>query len=402
MASVTLYLDARKKSASGLYTLKIAIAHRGGSAYISTGIRISTSHWNKRAQRIVICSQRTSLNSHAAAMRLRVEQAIMHIQQTRGLRSLSATGLRDAILRIIDNCCADNDEPSTDNNIEKMFALIAADSTKSASTHLQYAVVLRHLQAFDKDFARKCFEDIDREYLLRFYSFLLDRVTQNSASLYMSKLSAVFNRAVDDGITQAYPFRRLTFRRLPTRKRALSVEQLRALLTAQLDERHALARDIFVLSFLLLGINIGDLCRLSEISADGYAEFARSKTKRQFRIKVESEARDIFERYAGTAHALYLLERYKSITSITIVTNKRLKEICAGIDCLRRINLTTYWARHTWATIAARIDISKDTISRALGHSFGAAVTDVYIDYDTRKIEAANRQVIDYVFNNKN
>ena len=59
-------------------------------------------------------------------------------------------------------------------------------------------------------------------------------------------------------------------------------------------------------------------------------------------------------------------------------------------------NLTTYWARHTWATIAASLDIPKETIAAALGHG-GNTVTDIYIDFDQRKVDEANRKVIDWV-----
>ncbi len=59
--------------------------------------------------------------------------------------------------------------------------------------------------------------------------------------------------------------------------------------------------------------------------------------------------------------------------------------------------LTTYWARHSWATIAHKIGISKDVISMALGHSFGCKTTDIYIDFDRDKVDEANRKVIDYI-----
>ena len=62
-------------------------------------------------------------------------------------------------------------------------------------------------------------------------------------------------------------------------------------------------------------------------------------------------------------------------------------------------NVTTYWARHTWASIASELDIPEDTISRALGHATsGASVTMTYINYNSRKIDEANRRVIDHVF----
>ena len=59
-----------------------------------------------------------------------------------------------------------------------------------------------------------------------------------------------------------------------------------------------------------------------------------------------------------------------------------------------------YWARHSWATIAAELDIPKETIAAALGHS-SSTVTDIYINFDRTKIDRANRQVLDYVLYNK-
>ena len=59
--------------------------------------------------------------------------------------------------------------------------------------------------------------------------------------------------------------------------------------------------------------------------------------------------------------------------------------------------LTTYWARHTWATIASELDIPIETIGLALGHKVGSSVTNIYIRYNPAKIDDANRKVIDYV-----
>jgi hypothetical protein len=80
--------------------------------------------------------------------------------------------------------------------------------------------------------------------------------------------------------------------------------------------------------------------------------------------------------------------------------NLALHDIGKEMDGRSRVktftNLTTYWARHTWATIAAELDIPKETIAKALGHG-GREVTDVYIRFDDKKIDKANRQVIDYL-----
>ena len=58
--------------------------------------------------------------------------------------------------------------------------------------------------------------------------------------------------------------------------------------------------------------------------------------------------------------------------------------------------ISAYWARHTWATIAAELDIPKETIAAALGHA-QRTTTDIYIRFDRRKVDEANRRVIDWV-----
>lgn len=62
--------------------------------------------------------------------------------------------------------------------------------------------------------------------------------------------------------------------------------------------------------------------------------------------------------------------------------------------------ITSYWARYSWATYAAE-DIPKDTISEALGHKYDSSITGVYIKFSKDKIDAANREVIDYMLHGK-
>ncbi|MDR0437388.1 MAG: hypothetical protein LBH22_03700 [Bacteroidales bacterium] len=61
-------------------------------------------------------------------------------------------------------------------------------------------------------------------------------------------------------------------------------------------------------------------------------------------------------------------------------------------------DISWYYARHTWATIASKLDISKDIIAAALGHG-ATTTTDIYIDFDQKKVDDANRKVIDYINN---
>ena len=63
-------------------------------------------------------------------------------------------------------------------------------------------------------------------------------------------------------------------------------------------------------------------------------------------------------------------------------------------------DLSSYWARHTWATVAAELDVPKEVIAHALGHSWAnSTTTDIYIRFDMKKVDEANRKVIDFVNN---
>ena len=74
--------------------------------------------------------------------------------------------------------------------------------------------------------------------------------------------------------------------------------------------------------------------------------------------------------------------------------------LCKGLKEIKEQlgleELTTYWARHSWATIARKLKISKDTIALALGHG-SHTVTDIYIEEDMAEVDEANRKVFDYV-----
>jgi integrase len=151
-----------------------------------------------------------------------------------------------------------------------------------------------------------------------------------------------------------------------------------------------------MLIFYLIGINISDLCNLKAISNNGRIEYRRAKTGRLYSIKVEPEAMQIIEKYKGVNFLLDILDRYKNVGDYMRRLNRALKEIYP-----QNQEISSYWARHTWATIASELEIPKETIGAALGHS-DKSVTNIYINFNTKKIDDANRKVIDYLNNYKN
>ena len=219
----------------------------------------------------------------------------------------------------------------------------------------------------------------------------------NARAIHLRNIRAVFNKAIDEEVIglELYPFRRFKIEKERTRKRAVSLAQLRALFDYPCETAaEEWAVDVARLIFYLIGINMVDLFNLEEYDG-GYIHYRRAKTGTLYSIKVEPEAAALLEKYRGREHLLNFRERFKHLESFKAKINKTLKGIASKDP--RIPVMTSYTFRHTWATLAAELDIPKETIAAGLGHAQNATVTDVYIDFNRKKVDAANRRVLDYV-----
>lgn len=236
-----------------------------------------------------------------------------------------------------------------------------------------------------------------------------------AASLYPTQLRAVFNKARlefnDDYVTRIVndPFSRMNHVRMPApNPRSITAEQLRAI--AALPDRggrHDLARDVFLLSFYLVGMNSVDLLNCPPIE-DGRVTYERTKTRTRrqdkalISIAVPKEALPLIEKYKGHRknRAFIFCERYSNRNCFSRALNAGLKDIA---EELKMDGLQFYAARHTWATLAVNeAGVDKYTVHLALNHvDDKTAVTDIYIRKSWVPIDEANRKVIDYVFKPK-
>ena len=222
-------------------------------------------------------------------------------------------------------------------------------------------------------------------------------LTTNARAIHLRNIRAVFNKAIDEEVIglELYPFRRFKIEKERTRKRAVSLAQLRALFDYPCETAaEEWAVDVARLIFYLIGINTVDLFNLEEYDRE-YIHYRRAKTGTLYSIKVEPEAAALLEKYRGREHLLNFRERFKRIQSFKAKINQTLKGIASKDP--RIPVMTSYTFRHTWATLAAELDIPKETIAAGLGHAQNATVTDVYIDFNRKKVDAANRRVLDYV-----
>lgn len=262
---------------------------------------------------------------------------------------------------------------------------------KHLRTAKLYQSTINKIEKYDK---RVKTDDIDRKWLVGFEEYCKKDMSINGYSVYMRNIRTVFNWLLSEGKTDKYPFKAYKIKTEKTLHRALDIEKLRRLKEYNCEHHLEKYRDVFMLMVYLIGINPKDLLHLKEENIiDGRIVYHRYKTRVLYGIKIEPEAEEIIERYRGNKWLLRFLDTSNDYLTFVRNMSRGLKKM--GFD------ISSYWARHTWASIAFEIGISKDVISLALGHSNGVKVTDIYIKYDWTKVDEANRKVIDYIQKNK-
>lgn len=234
----------------------------------------------------------------------------------------------------------------------------------------------------------------------------------NGVAIDLRNIRAVFNWAIDNGYTTQYPFRKFQIKTERTPHLFLPATEIARLRDVEIEPYQEVYRDIFMLGFYLIGINISDLLELKSTDYRyGRITYKRNKTHRLYDIKVEPEAEAIINKYRGKEYILRFVEdgckvrtfsrnlndALKRIGKMELVKNKRNAYVKKSIKPLFP-DITWYTARRSWATIAASLDIPKETIGKALGHSeWDNTTTDIYIQFDMRKVDEANRKVLDKI-----
>ena len=283
-----------------------------------------------------------------------------------------------------------------------------AETKGRYNTQRNYERVARAIEIYDNDCT---FESVDKKWIVSYIDHERGKGRKdNGIQTDIQILKFVFNRAIEDELTDKFPFRGVSVKKEQTKKRCLSLEQLRAIRDFKLTGKKAMYRDCFMLSFYLIGINISDLLFLPKTSLkNGRIIYKRNKTGKLYDIKVEPEAMEIIARHKSRKkdRLLSFLEEGDATITNTFANNltrhlrtigeKERHSYYVTVHPIEE-GITSYWSRHTWATMASELDIPMEVIGRSLGHSlWDNAVTSTYIKYDTKKIDESNRKVIDYL-----
>ena len=284
--------------------------------------------------------------------------------------------------------------------------LLAEGRERTAETYMS---TLRSFKEFmnGKDIA---IGNITCDTTKRYEQFLRQKgLSLNTVSFYMRVLRAVYNKAVIKGkAIDIKPFRNVYTGIAKTRKRALTIEALRAMKRLEpKSDAMAFARDMFMFSLYTRGMSFADMAALRHSNIrNGELVYTRKKTGQRIRVKWEKCMQDIVERHysrhkekvPGNDDLLLpiavdpktgRLRRYKSVQW---KVNYQLKNIAAILGITNGI--TMYAARHSWASMAKNMNIPLYVISDSMGHH-SQNTTLIYLDtIDPEVIDRANMKII--------
>lgn len=278
-----------------------------------------------------------------------------------------------------------------------------------------YQCSMNSLKAFSPKLSLR---DVSVEFLKEYEIWLLGQGKSiSTVGIYIRPLRAILNGAIEEGVISRevhYPFgrRRYQIPASKNKKKALTVNEIGRLYyyPAIPGTWHERARDFFLFSYFGNGINMKDIALLRYRDIDGeFIRFVRAKTQHTNRtasysisIFILKEIQEIIDRWKNDdnssdnylfpilSHGLTPYKEQALIRQFTKMVNKYLKLITKDVGIEKPV--TTYYARHSFATVLRRGGTSTEIISESLGHS-NIRTTSSYLDSfddDTRKEVMAN------------
>lgn len=253
------------------------------------------------------------------------------------------------------------------------------------------------------------FSDIDAAWLKRYELWMKEQnLSVSTISTRVRHLRAVFNLAIAEHSIKndCYPFHSYKVSKLnrQTVKRALTKQDiLKVMQYKGTSYMECLAIDIFIFSYLNAGINFIDIAKLKHSNiAENHLIYNREKTKKLINVPLQVKALEIIAKYQKdkSPYLFPILSPFHK-TEVQIANrlhkmlakiNKHLKELGERLEL--PIPLTTYVARHSYATVLKRAGVSTSIISESLGHS-SEKITQVYLDsFDNEQINNAMKNLL--------
>jgi len=377
--SVKLVLDQRRSRKDHTYPVALRLIHNRQTTHIALGYSILEKDWNPSTAEIKKSCKSVGGVNRANQLVLKkrsdAKTLITDLERDKELSRLPIAELRKMIIGA-----------STGDGSVFRFMQQQIDELRKIGKYGNARVYRDSLKAWKNYRNQKDieFKQIDYRVLKGFENYFLARKTKpNTISVYLRTFRAVYNKAIKENIVskEHYPFDRYQIPSNKTRKKAVSLDIISLIEHYQPEPGTRLwnAKNYFLFSFYTRGMNFVDmaLLRLRNF-ADGRINYTRLKTGGKFSIKINPKAQAIIDLYQhGKKKKDYLFPIVQStedparafleVKNGLNYFNKALKTISKELEL--ETTLSSYTARHTYATGLKMKGLSVEVIKESLGHT---------------------------------
>ncbi len=381
-------------------TIYYQVIHNRVVRQIYTDYKLFASEWDyhSEAVNLHLISSMDERNNYLLSISSRIRWDKDRLNKIIHTLSQSGTFVADDIVMRFQN----RQEQSFNDYIRQQIArLKRLGKIRTSET---YTAALQSFSGFMNDH-EVLFDQLNTDLLAEYEAYLKGRGNSpNTISFYMRILKAVYNRAVENGLTeQRHPFRFVYTGVEKTLKRAISLNDIKRIkgLDLSLKPNLDFARDMFLFCFYTRGMSFIDMAYLRKKDLqNGILSYRRRKTGQQLFIKWERCMQDILDKYPEneTEYLLPIItvrdEDYrKQYANELHRVNHLLKKIGKQLDL--PIPLTMYVGRHSWASIAKSRNVPIAVISEGMGHD-SENTTQIYLaSLDTSVVDKANKKILD-------
>ena len=399
-ATVNVLCYKSKTLKNGEHPLMICVCKGGKRKYISLGISVNPIFWDfKKGKPKRNCPNREQINLLIKEQEQKYSEQVMEF---------SAKGKDYTLSTLVDTV----DTSLKAKTVGELF--LEYIERLRLENRMGYALSVRQVYTSllkYKGHLDFYFSDIDLCWLKSYEVWLHKQgLAENTIGIRFRTLRVIYNVALVEGLVknEAYPFKKFKVSKLhkETAKRAITKEQIKLMVsldTSSFRFYKKLAVDMFVFSYLMGGINFADMSMLTQDNIDGdRLVYVRQKTKKTIMLPLSSEARSIIHKYKDGKRK-YLFPVLDNRKRTIMQTRHRIYDVLANVnghlETIGRslgieLKLTTYVARHSYATVLKRSGVSTSIISESLGHS-SERVTQVYLDsFENKQIDDAMKNLL--------
>ncbi len=402
MTSVKLKLNKDRILLNGTYPLVFQVIHRRRKKLIYSRFKVAEPDYDAGQEKVVyrkdglthrevriinrwITKERKKLNSLIGE--LKESMPDFTVSDITGHYEGSVKG--EGLFAFIDGCIRQKEE------LNRLGTAAAYRSTRSS---------LLHFTGKEK----VAVSEVNAAFVRAYEKYLLKSgVCRNTVSFYMRNLRAVYNQAILDGKMEssANPFQHAQTRPAKTVKRAMSRDHIRRLMQLPLEDAPELdfVRNLFMFSFYARGMSFVDMVFLKKENIKcNFIEYYRHKTQQLIRVSLTDQLKDIISHYRNDTDYIFPviddssgLSPYRQYRLALGKAERRLKQL--GQRLGYEVELTTYVARHSWATQAKECGIPVSVISEGLGHT-SEKTTRIYLkEFDQKVLDECDQLVAQLV-----